>query len=34
MTITGKTLPCFINYDPNPRAGGYITDRFLTGLRP
>lgn len=31
---SGKTLPCFLPYDPNPRAGGYITDRFLTGLRP
>ncbi len=31
---SGKTLPSFIPYDPNPRAGGYITDRFLTGVRP
>lgn len=31
---SGKTLPCFLPYDPNPRAGGYITDRFLTGLKP
>ena len=31
---SGKTLPCFLPYDPNPRAGGYITDRFLSGLRP
>lgn len=30
----GKTLPCFLPYDPNPRAGGYIGDRFLSGLRP
>lgn len=30
---SGKTLPSFIPYDPNPRAGGYIGDRFLTGLR-
>lgn len=34
ITITGKSLPCFLAYDPNPRAGGYIADRFLTGLRP
>jgi DNA-directed RNA polymerase I subunit RPA1 len=33
MMITGKTLPSFIPYDPNPRASGYISDRFLTGLR-
>lgn len=31
---SGRTLPSFIPYDPNPRAGGYIGDRFLTGLRP
>lgn len=30
----GKTLPSFIPYDPNPRASGYVSDRFLTGLRP
>jgi len=29
----GKTLPCFVPYDPNPRAGGYVADRFLSGLR-
>ena len=31
---TGKTLPSFRRFDPSPRAGGYITDRFLTGIRP
>lgn len=31
---SGKTLPCFPAFDPAPRAGGYIADRFLTGLRP
>jgi len=30
---SGKTLPSFIPYDPNPRAWGYITDRFLSGVR-
>lgn len=30
----GKTLPCFLPYDPNPRASGYVTDRFISGLRP
>ena len=33
VMISGKTLPCFTAYDPNPRASGYICDRFLTGLR-
>jgi DNA-directed RNA polymerase I subunit RPA1 len=30
----GKTLPCFTAFDPNPRASGFISDRFITGLRP
>lgn len=32
--VSGKTLPSFVPYDPSPRAGGHIADRFLTGLRP
>jgi DNA-directed RNA polymerase I subunit RPA1 len=32
--VSGKTLPCFRPYEVNIRAGGYITDRFLTGIRP
>ncbi|KAL1813569.1 hypothetical protein ACET3Z_023634 [Daucus carota] len=31
---SGKTLPSFSPWDFSSRAGGYITDRFLTGLRP
>jgi len=31
---SGKTLPCFLPYDPNPRSWGYITDRFISGVRP
>jgi DNA-directed RNA polymerase I subunit RPA1 len=31
---SGRTLPSFAPYDPNPRADGFITDRFLTGVRP
>ncbi len=31
---SGKSLPSFPPYDPSPRAGGYIVDRFLTGVRP
>lgn len=30
----GRTLPCFEAYDPRGRADGFISDRFLTGLRP
>ena len=30
----GKTLPCFLPYDPNPRSSGYVSDRFISGLRP
>ncbi|CAH9125930.1 unnamed protein product [Cuscuta epithymum] len=32
--VSGKTLPCFPPWDFTSRAGGFITDRFLTGLRP
>ncbi|KAL4436828.1 hypothetical protein ABPG75_003967 [Micractinium tetrahymenae] len=31
---SGKTLPCFAPYDAGARSGGFIGDRFLTGLRP
>lgn len=31
---SGRSLPSFEPFDPSPRAGGYVTDRFLTGLRP
>ena len=30
----GKTLPSFEPFDPNPRASGYVTDRFSSGVRP
>lgn len=30
---SGKTLPCFSAWDTSARAGGYIADRFLTGIR-
>lgn len=32
--VSGKTLPCFTPWDTAPRAGGFISDRFLTGLHP
>lgn len=31
---SGKTLPCFAPFDVGARAGGFVADRFLTGLRP
>jgi len=31
---SGKTLPSFRPYDTRARAGGYVGDRFLTGIRP
>eukprot|EP00633_Aureoumbra_lagunensis_P007524 CAMPEP_0197308692 /NCGR_PEP_ID=MMETSP0891-20130614/7125_1 /TAXON_ID=44058 ORGANISM="Aureoumbra lagunensis, Strain CCMP1510" /NCGR_SAMPLE_ID=MMETSP0891 /ASSEMBLY_ACC=CAM_ASM_000534 /LENGTH=1612 /DNA_ID=CAMNT_0042793255 /DNA_START=472 /DNA_END=5310 /DNA_ORIENTATION=+ len=34
LSATGRALPCFERYDPTPRAAGFITDRFLTGVRP
>ena len=34
VMASGKTLPSFDAWDPSPRAGGLITDRFLSGLRP
>ncbi|KAJ8610528.1 hypothetical protein MRB53_038520 [Persea americana] len=32
--ISGKTLPSFRPFETQLRAGGFITDRFLTGVRP
>lgn len=34
MMMSGKTLPSFAPYDMSPRAGGFITGRFLTGIKP
>ncbi|KAF2487058.1 hypothetical protein BDY17DRAFT_244162 [Neohortaea acidophila] len=34
VMVSGKTLPCFKPFDPSVRAGGYVVDRFLTGVRP
>ena len=31
---SGATAPCFAPFELSARAGGYITDRFLTGVRP
>eukprot|EP01086_Lenisia_limosa_P000703 TRINITY_DN1123_c0_g1_i1.p1 TRINITY_DN1123_c0_g1~~TRINITY_DN1123_c0_g1_i1.p1 ORF type:complete len:1304 (-),score=117.25 TRINITY_DN1123_c0_g1_i1:12-3731(-) len=32
--VNGKTLPCFEEYDLDVRAGGFIGDRFFSGVRP
>ena len=34
IMVSGKTLPCFKPFETNVKAGGYVTDRFLTGVRP
>ncbi|KAG0590909.1 hypothetical protein KC19_1G134700 [Ceratodon purpureus] len=31
---SGKSLPCFPPWDASARAGGFIGERFLSGLRP
>ncbi|KAK7183362.1 RNA polymerase Rpb1 [Paraphaeosphaeria sporulosa] len=34
IMISGKSLPCFKPYETSVRAGGYVVNRFLTGIRP
>ena len=34
IMVSGKTLPSFKAFETKVRAGGYITDRFLTGVKP
>lgn len=34
VMVSGKTLPSFRPFDTDARAGGYIMNRFLTGIRP
>lgn len=34
VMISGKTLPSFKAYDIDARAGGFVRDRFLTGVKP
>uniref|UniRef100_A0A8C2T0Y7 DNA-directed RNA polymerase subunit n=1 Tax=Coturnix japonica TaxID=93934 RepID=A0A8C2T0Y7_COTJA len=31
---SGKSLPCFQPYDFSPGSGGFVTGRFLTGIKP
>ncbi|PFH55530.1 hypothetical protein XA68_18111 [Ophiocordyceps unilateralis] len=34
LMVSGKSLPCFKPFDPTIRAGGYVVNRFLTGIGP
>jgi DNA-directed RNA polymerase beta' subunit len=34
VMVSGKTLPCFKPFETSIRAGGYVVNRFLTGIRP
>lgn len=34
VMVSGKTLPSFRPFDTNPMASGYVTGRFLTGIKP
>ncbi|XP_058523654.1 DNA-directed RNA polymerase I subunit RPA1 [Ochotona princeps] len=34
LMASGKSLPCFEPYEVTPRAGGFVTGRFLTGIKP
>jgi DNA-directed RNA polymerase I subunit RPA1 len=34
VMVSGKSLPCFKPFETNIRAGGYIVNRFLSGIRP
>ncbi|KAI8446938.1 hypothetical protein BY996DRAFT_4594345 [Phakopsora pachyrhizi] len=34
VMVSGKTLPSFRPFETEPRAGGFVAQRFLTGIRP
>lgn len=34
LMVSGKSLPSFRPFDTDVRAGGFIVNRFLTGIRP
>ncbi|GMM31841.1 DNA-directed RNA polymerase I core subunit [Martiniozyma asiatica (nom. inval.)] len=34
VMVSGKTLPCFKPFETDARAGGYIKNRFYSGVRP
>ena len=33
LIISGRSHPSFLPYDTPPRAGGFVAERFMTGLR-
>lgn len=34
LMLSGRTLPSFVPYECSPRSGGFVVQRFATGLRP
>uniref|UniRef100_A0A7E4WCR3 DNA-directed RNA polymerase subunit n=1 Tax=Panagrellus redivivus TaxID=6233 RepID=A0A7E4WCR3_PANRE len=34
LSAVGRTLPSFKPFDTSPRAGGFVDQRFLTGINP
>ncbi|OQV18278.1 DNA-directed RNA polymerase I subunit RPA1 [Hypsibius exemplaris] len=34
LMLSGRTLPSFVAYEATPRSGGFVMQRFGTGLRP
>jgi DNA-directed RNA polymerase I subunit RPA1 len=34
LMVSGKSLPSFRPYEATARAGGFVQDRFLTGVKP
>ena len=34
LMLSGRSLPCYLPYDTSLSAGGLITSRFLTGIKP
>jgi DNA-directed RNA polymerase beta' subunit len=34
LSMSGRSLPSFRPYDTSPKAGGFVTGRFLTGIQP
>ncbi|VDK55122.1 unnamed protein product [Anisakis simplex] len=34
ITVVGRTLPSFHAFDTSPRSGGFVDQRFLTGINP
>jgi len=34
LSVSGRSLPSFKPYDTSPKAGGFVTGRFLTGIQP